>query len=201
MIDIGNLNGYATNFYQIVLPVLLFSLAIVGYALVIGASYKTMSKRDLFRLKRVEEAREEHKRHPVIRFLIGLFEYGVIFPVIVIVWFSVLSVLLFVLSKELSAETLITIAVALVASVRVLSYFNQEISIDVAKLFPLILLGAFLLEPDFFSLSLLYSRIDVVPTLFPKLVNFLAVPVIVEWVLRILLAIKGFVIRPPSSLK
>ena len=129
------LNGYAANFYEIVFPVLLLSSAIVGYALIVGASYKTMAKRDIFTFKKIKEARKEYRGNPVMSLFIALFEYSVVFPLIVIVWFTLLSILLFILSQELTVESLLTVSIAMVASTRILSCFNEEIAVDIAKLF------------------------------------------------------------------
>lgn len=194
MLELGSLMGYLPGFYQIIAPVLFFSAAIVIYAAAVGLSYRTMSKRDIFRFERIKEVRKEHKENPVISFLINFFEYGLIFPVIVIVWFSLFSILLFILSKELSVETLLMISIAIISSTRILSYFNEDIAIDVAKLFPLILLGAFLLEPSFFSIELFYARLNNVPALLPKLPGFVLLPVLTEWTMRILLTVKNAII-------
>jgi len=186
---------YLTNFYQIVYPVLFFSAAIVVYAAVIGTFYKWVSKRDIFTSKKVSEARERNQGNIILRFFLNLFEYGILFPVIVIIWFSLFSILLFLLSPSQSIEALLTMSIALVSSVRIVSYFNEDIAVDLAKLFPLVLLGAFLLEPNFFSVELFYSRVYSVPSLLPKLLFFTAVPVLVEWVLRIFLTIKRAIFK------
>ena len=193
MVDLTLINGYALSFYEMVLPVLLLSAAIVIYASLVGASYKTMSKRDIFKFERIRKARKEHRGHPVITFFIGIFEYFAVFPVIVVLWFALLSALLFILSESLDAGALITISVAIVGSTRMLSYFNEEIAVDVAKLFPLVLLGAFLLEPGFFHLDLLYSRIGEIPALLPLIAHYTAVPILIEWILRFLFELKELV--------
>ena len=193
MIDPAILNGYALGFYEVVLPVILLSAAIVIYASLVGASYKTMSKRDLFKFERIKKARKENRGNPIISFFIGIFEYFAIFPIIVVLWFALLSALLFILSENLNAEALLTISIAIVGSTRMLSYFNEEIAVDVAKLFPLVLLGVFLLEPGFFHLDLFYSRIGELPVLIPLIAHYMAVPVIIEWILRFLFELKQLV--------
>lgn len=193
------MNGYAVNFYNVIFPVLVLSSIIVIYTLVVGFAYKTMAKRDVFSFRRIKEAGKEYKTNPIITFLIGVFEYFLIFPIIVILWFSILSVLLFILSDELSVESLLMISIAIVGSTRILSYINEDLAVDVSKLFPLVVLGTLLLEPNFFSLNLLYSRINEIPLLLPKLINFLILPILIEWILRIALTIKELISPNPSE--
>ena len=196
IIDISLLNGYIISFYQIVLPVLITISVIVIYSLIVGLTYRTLSKRDVFRLKKITEARKEYRGNPTISFLLGLLEYGIIFPVMTILWFSILSVLLFLLSKSLPSATLIAISVAIVGSTRIISYINEEIATDVAKLLPLAVLGTFLIDPDFFSIDLLYLRINEISDFLPIIMNYLAVPVLIEWILRIGVVIKEIISSP-----
>jgi len=195
--DLHLLNGYVLNFYEIVFPVLITIGSIVAYTLVVGLTYKTLSKRDIFRFKKIKEAKEEHKGNPIISSIIGIFEYGVVFPILTIFWFSIFSVLLFLLSRTLPSNALIAIAVAIVGSTRIISYINEEIAVDVAKLYPLVILGTFLIDPDFFSIELLYNRINEIPEFLPIIINYLAVPVLIEWILRFVVTIKEIVL--PSA--
>ena len=117
--------------------------------------------------------------------------YCIIFPFYVVFWFLVFTAFLVALTENVSLIQIAVISTALVSTVRITSYIREEHSSDLAKLTPLALLAIFLTDPNFFSWSLLISRLQEIPSLGFKLIHFLSFCILLEWVLRILYSLKG----------
>jgi len=83
------------------------------------------------------------------------------------------------------------ISTALVSTVRITSYIKEEHASDLAKLTPLALLGVFLTDPNFFSLDLLITRLQEIPSLGWQLIHYLSFCILLEWILRILYSLSG----------
>jgi hypothetical protein len=78
-----------------------------------------------------------------------------------------------------------------VSTVRVISYFKEDMSSDLAKLMPLALLAIALSNPNFFSSETALSRLSEIPILWSQIVQFLIFSIVLEWILRILHLIKS----------
>ena len=57
------------------------------------------------------------------------------------------------LSKFSSPNHILVVSVSLVAAIRVTSYYNEQLSQDLAKMIPFALLGIFLVDATFFSVQ------------------------------------------------
>jgi len=196
-------NPYFSQVYSLLgenyFKLIIYTIGITIYALVIWKFYRSISKRDLFKLdlskyewygdskwKRAKKAWEV---------FLYILKYGIIFPIYVFIWFSILAIFIFLLSKTATIEHVLFISIAVVSATRITSYYKEELSADIAKLLPFVLLGVFIVDPNFFSISLLYERITEVSRLGPNLLTFLAFSVILEWFLRIAYLIKQGITR------
>ena len=74
----------------------------------------------------------------------------------------------------------------MVAAIRMLAYYNQEIAKDLAKLFPFITLSLFILTPGAFNVEGILNQLNALPSLFRSIFSFLIVIFIVEIILRII---------------
>jgi hypothetical protein len=163
------------------------------YAVLVGTFYKNLSRRDIFRLHLEKYGFQRDAFTALRRFwdvLLYLFKYFFVFPLIVFAYFVVLAAILFFLAKSHSVETILLIALSVVTAVRLTAYYSQEIAVDLAKVLPLALLGVALIDPSFFSVELAQERLNAVPGLARQALGLLAVPIVVEWVLRIFLTLK-----------
>jgi hypothetical protein len=83
--------------------------------------------------------------------------YLVTFPAITFVWFIVLSFFVFLISKDMPFEIAIFVSMAIIAVVRILSYYKEAASSEIAKMIPYAILSFFLTsvavfsEPSFFN--------------------------------------------------
>lgn len=179
-----------------------YSLALVAYGVLIWHFYRFVAKRDLFPKDLTYYAPGlvgafEHIVFGLLRFL----KYGILFPVMTFFWFAGFTFLLFMVAKFNTIDEITVIAVALISAIRILAYYNEEQSKDFSKMIPFLLLAVFLTEPNFFSFSKLSSRLLETPILFETLLKFVVYLSALELALRILLAVKWFVLgKNPDEL-
>jgi hypothetical protein len=173
------------DFYEFILPLILYTAAIAVYAIFVWMFYKSVSRRDLFN-KGIVESIEGR----ILRSLAHVLKYFVGFPILTFLWFGMLTILLFFISKSLATGEILLVAVAVVAGIRAAAYYNEGLSEDIAKILPLAVLGIFLVDPTFFSIDLVYQRLLQIPGLLIKLFNYLVFVIILEFTLRILFSIK-----------
>ena len=189
--------NYVSVFYNMITTtypeLLIFTIGILFYAGFVWFFYRNVSKRDLFKLdlNKYEPPgtkwRSAKKAGSVFLYIL---KYGIAFPIYVSFWFTVLTFFVFLLSEGVTIRQVALVSMALVSTVRITSYFNEDLSRDLAKLTPFALLGVFLVKPDFFSWDLLMDRLNAMPTLGWEVLKFLTFCILLEWVLRILCSIK-----------
>ncbi len=168
------------DFYNLILPLLIYTLLIAIYAVFVWIFYKSLSKRDLFKINLFGGGIS--KAGYVLKYLI-------IFPIMTFLWFGILALILFFLSKVLTTESILLISIALIAAVRTTAYYREELSIDVAKILPLGLLAIFIVDPTLFSLDVVYQRFVELPSLGIQLFNYLLFVILLEWFLRTFYAV------------
>ena len=188
---------YLSIFYNMVsttyLELLIFTIGIFFYVVFIWFFYRILSKRDLFKLdlSKYEIPGMKWKRTKKTgSVFLYILKYGIAFPFYVGFWFAVLSVLMFVMTKDVPVRQIILISITLVSAVRIISYLNEDLSRDLAKLVPFALLAIFLIDPNFFSWGLLVERLAAIYSMGWEIFNFLSFCIMLEWALRILYSIK-----------
>lgn len=169
----------------------LWTLSIAFYCLLIHRFYHFVAARDLFGFNRNKIERERTDSKLRLKATVtGFVEYGVLFPIAVFIWFAFFSTLLFFLAKDLPTGQILLVSISFVTAIRLVSYYSQDLSRDMAKLIPFVMLGVILVEPNFFSLSLTLQRIQTIPQFLPDLPAYFLFILLIEWALRILLALK-----------
>ena len=179
-------DGAAANFsyteaLAVLKPLPLFILGIGVYSWFIFKFYRFVARREIFPLKF-----ESNK------FLNGVwfvFKYIVIFPLMTFFWFLVLTVILSFLSRQDSIQTVLLTSMALVGVIRLMAYYNEDLSKDLAKMLPFALLGVFLVDVSFFSIGDSLEGLKQLPSAWKSIVYYLVFIVILEFVLRIMYSI------------
>ena len=179
-----------------------WTIAIALYCVIVYRFYRFIASRDVFGFDAhaIEVERKDLRRR-VMDTLMGFGMYGVLFPIAVFIWFAAFAVMLFFLAKDLSLEQILVVAACFVAAIRLVSYYKQDLSRDMAKLIPFVVLGAIIIEPDFFSVSLAVTRFQALSSFLPELAAYFLFLVLVEWVLRVALALKHVVLGVSVSEK
>tara|TARA_Y100000034_G_scaffold125316_1_gene174679 strand:- start:508 stop:1173 length:666 start_codon:yes stop_codon:yes gene_type:complete len=207
MVDIINsiLQGFVNFFqslvnsvpeqYRILVSLLLYTIFIVIYAVFIWKFYRFMAEREIIKLNLSQY--NYSSRPGLDKFLsivLSTIEYVIILPFLVFFWFSVFSIFLLVLSSSQEPEMILLIAAAIIASTRITSYISQNLSRDLAKIFPFTVLALFLLDPaKFFDINVIFDKIIQIPSLFGNILMFLIFIFSIELILRLVYSISAFI--------
>ena len=81
------------------------------------------------------------------------------------------------------------ISVSLVGVTRVMSYYNEDLSKDLAKMMPFALLGVFLVDISYFEITNSIEAIKQIISLWRLIVYYLLILILIEFILRILYTI------------
>jgi len=180
-------NNQIPEIYQPILILGLYTIVIAIYAIFIWKFYKFLARKNILRLNLNRYNRTEHPVwNKITASAFFLLEYVIIVPILVFFWFSVLSIFLLLLSKNQDVNQILIISAAIVAAIRLTSYYSNDLSKDLAKMFPFTVLAIFLLEPGFFSVSKLIERFSEIPSLFQNFLIYLVFIIILEIVLRVI---------------
>jgi hypothetical protein len=120
-------------------------------------------------------------------------------PFLISFWVLILAVILTLLSGGDDLYWNVLVATSVVGSVRVISYFSEDLARDVAKMLPFAVLGVFLVDSGSFNwdaVSILWNQLDEFAISFA---SSMVLVVILETVLRILSTMID-IIWPPDQL-
>ena len=137
-------------------PLGVYVAGMAVYAVFIFKFYRFVASRDMFELdfSKYEESRFKFVR-TLLHFVFYVLRYLVLFPFFAFFWFAVLTIILAFLSpgeKRQIADVLL-VALATVGTIRIASYYNEDLSRDLAKILPFAVLGIFLIDASFFDIS------------------------------------------------
>lgn len=185
-----------------IMNLLIFAATIALYAIIVGKFYKRLSKREPFTRNLGNSS--EKSQGIISRFISGtiyLCKYIFIFPIITFLWFLFLAIFLFFLSRTQAVESVLFISVAVVIAIRMAAYVDEDISVDLAKMLPLGMLGVFLVDPTVFSKELLIEKLTELGRLIPLSLGYFYVMIFFELFLKILYAIKEMIGGGPNKVK
>ena len=89
------------------------------------------------------------------------------------------------LSKTKEVEDLLLIAMAVLTSVRVTSYYTEELSRDIAKMLPFALMGIFLIDLRYFDLSTSTELLNRVTYEWKSIFYYWIFVILLELILRV----------------
>jgi hypothetical protein len=165
---------------------MIFTVGVAIYAIIIFNLYRFMSRKNIFNL---DFSKYEESGHPALRKILHLIfylaKYLLIFPLFAFFWFGVLVVMVAFLSKTKEVEDLLLIAMAVLTSVRVTSYYTEDLSRDIAKMLPFALLGIFLIDLRYFDLSSSTGLLNQVADEWRSIFYYWVFVVLLELVLRV----------------
>jgi len=134
---------------------LLFVIGIAFYALFVWYFYRHISKRDLFPKFFYILEREETSSYA--KKVIFAAIYIISFPIIIFLWFTVLAFFVYLIGEEMPMFLAIFVSMAIIAVVRILAYYREDASKEIAKMIPYAILAFFLTsaavyeDPHFFT--------------------------------------------------
>jgi hypothetical protein len=209
---IGSVQLAYNFFYSLLSPLMgetylelfIFVIALSIYAIFVWKFYKTLSKRDLFKinLEKYNLPGIKHKSLGKAGSIIAyILKYGVIFPVYIFLWFVVLSFFLLVMTEEATISHILLVSISVVSATRFISYYKEDLASDMAKLIPFALLAVSLIDPNFFSVETTIARLSEIPVLWSDILQFLVFSIVLEWILRIVFLSKRGISKGKNNFK
>ncbi len=181
----NDITGIFSSKTNLLLILVFFTFVIVIYSIFVFNFYKFLAKKNIIELNLNQY--NQYSNPTAVKFFAIIFfivEYIILLPVLTFFWFTILSILILVLAKGLEIKTILLISAALVASVRVTAYINEDLSKDLAKMLPFTLLAIAITTAGFFDISALISRISDIPSIFSNIPYYLLFIVAIELVMR-----------------
>ncbi len=173
----------ALDFSGLIIPLLIYALLLALYAAFVWFFYKSVSRRDLFKLNFGSDHQWRSSLAYVLKYLVS-------FPLLTFLWFAALSLILFLLAKSQTTQNILLISMAMIAASRITAYYKEGIAEELSKILPLGVLAIFIVDPTYFSLALTATRLAELPSLIPLLINYFFFTIVLEFILRILFLIK-----------
>ncbi len=189
-IRIPLIDAVITTFLNNIGEISIYAISIAIYAVVIWHYYRLLARRDFFHFEETDGEGIGAWFKNFFGEIAFIFKYILFFPLISFIFFTIFSLMLFLLSKEQTIQQILFIGAAVIAATRITAYYNEDLSKDLAKMVPLALLGVFIVQADFFSTEILISRINELPNFMIEIASFILFFLVLEIALRI---IYGFV--------
>ena len=186
---------------ELVVSVLVLLAVLVIASLFIFKFYKLLPRRNLVSLNLYKYNNSDHSiTSKILAIVFYLLEYVFFIPFLIMLWFALLSIfIVLVNSYGLSIDHILWVTAGLIGAIRVLSYFQTEISTDLAKLFPFASLSFLILSAGKFNLDVLIENFNAIPSLLIHIYSFLIIIFIIEVSMRVIYTFYKFLKRGRSS--
>ena len=167
-------------------PLTFFVLGMALYAIFIFNFYRFLGRKDMFELnlKRYEQSKMRALRM-TFHFFSYVGKYLVLFPVVAFAWFVILTMLLAFLARQQSIESILLVAMTVLSSIRITSYYNEDLSRDLSKILPFGLLAVFLIDLSYFSFSETINSLQQAFLSWEIIVYYLGFVIALEFIMRI----------------
>ncbi len=173
-------------FAQKFLNLFFLVMLVVLYSVFIWKFYRFISTKNILELNLNKYNKSSHPLS--VKLLAGIFfliEYILILPFLIFFWFSVFTLFLIFLTENLTVNALLIISATVIASIRMISYYSEELARDVAKLLPFTLLAVSILNPRFFNIERIIGNFAELPQFFSEIAIYLAFIIFLETIMRI----------------
>ncbi len=166
-------------------PTLGAILAISAYSIFVFIFYRNLAKRDLITVNLDKYSNNlTGKIKKYIKSITFVIQYILIIPVLLTFWTLVLAIILTLLSPDADHSRNALIATSVVGSVRILSYWTEDLSRDVAKMLPFGVLGVFLVGDAQVQISEIKELLESLEEIATSFISSLFLIAVVEGILR-----------------
>ena len=172
-------------------PTLMAVIAIAVYSGFVFMFYRILAKKDLLTLdlsKYADDFGGKVKKY--LRSMLFVVQYIVVVPILIAFWTLVLAVILTLLSDSSDHTRNALIATSVVGAVRILAYWTEDLSRDVAKMLPFAVLGVYLVSSTSVQWSEFRELLESLPELAKSFFSSLMLLAILETLLRIVTTLK-----------
>jgi len=167
-------------------PTLMAIIAIAVYSGFVFMFYRILAKKDLLTLdlsKYADDFGGKVKKY--LRSVLFVAQYIVVVPILIAFWTLVLAVILTLLSDGSDHARNALISTSVVGAVRILAYWTEDLSRDVAKMLPFAVLGVYLVSSTSVQWSEFRELLESIPELAKSFFSSLVLLAILETLLRI----------------
>jgi hypothetical protein len=163
-------------------PIILFIIGMGIYSWFIFKYYRFVARREIFKWKL---GAGETGKKSFLGAVGYILKHLIIFPILTFFWFIILAAILIFLSKNNSVQSVLLVSVSLIGVIRLMAYYNEDLSKDLAKMLPFALLGVFLVDVSFFSVQSSIESLTILPSLWKNIMYYLFFIILLEFILRI----------------
>ncbi|HLC86731.1 MAG TPA: hypothetical protein VJH65_00430 [Candidatus Nanoarchaeia archaeon] len=178
---ISSLPSFAQNLVQLFLLVLI----ILVFAIFIWKFHRFIANKNILELNLRQYSKA---KHPILSGLLVsvlyFIEYILIMPFLIFFWFAVFTVFLIVLNEGIDISTILIISAAIIAVIRMTSYYSWDLSKELAKLLPLTMLAVAITRPGFFDFERIIINIAEIFNYIWPIFTYLMFIAIIEIILR-----------------
>jgi len=174
---------------------LLFVIGIAIYALFVWYFYRYISKRDIFPkfFYVLSQTKEKSAKQKLV---ISIVIYIVLFPILIFLWFTVLAFFVYLIGEEMPMHLALFVSMAIIAVVRILSYYREDASKEIAKMIPYAILAFFLTSAAVYEDPHFFTEKDIgsIPSIFMENIEGIVLAVVVVSIFEYSFRI-GFIIK------
>ena len=175
-------------------PLALVIVSIAVYGIFVFHFYRFVARKDMFSLNL---QKHNQARRPFLRKTISVvfytFKFLLLYPIFVFIWFAVIAGLLYLMSRNQSIDNVMLAAMGVVGAIRVCSYYNGALSVDISKILPFALLGIMLIDNSIIQIPNSTEGVREAALRLDTVIYYLVAVVALELVLRILSGIVGWI--------
>jgi hypothetical protein len=185
-----SINDILSGDPEFFIPIIYLIVSIAIYSIMIWHFYRFIARRDCFKI--------ESKDHPLI---MSILKYFLFYPIIGFLFFTGFSTMILFLTRDYSIPVVLSTSFGIIIAIRLTAYYNEDLSKDVSKMLPFALLGLVLVNPSYFSIEDIIVKLYQLPSFYAQVIQYILLIVIVEWILRSVLAVKNrlFIKKQSSS--
>lgn len=176
---------WAQDFISFFLLVLL----VVIYSVMVWKFYQFVSKKNPLGLNLNEKYKPSEHSFGT-RFIVGLLyfaEYVLILPLLIFAIFGVFTLFLIVLSSSEDVSQILIISATVIASIRITAYYKENLSQEIAKILPFMLLAVAVLNPATFTqvqyVEKIFTQLINIPNFLSQIWSYLLFIIVIEVVL------------------
>ncbi len=180
--------GFFPSYIAQIINLMITVFLVVVYSIIVWKFYRFVSRRNPLGLdlSRYNKAQSSFLRKLFSAFLYFV-EYIIIFPFVIFVIFVGFTFLLIILTETTDIAHLLIVSAVIIATIRVTAYYQEELSRDIAKLIPLMLLTLMVINPLFLAetqyLEQVILRLVQIPQFISEIGYYLIFIIILEAVL------------------
>ena len=170
--------GVFINLFLLVLFIVLFSIFLWKF-------HEFIAKKNIIKLNLNQYNIYEHPA--MMKLVAGFFyfiEYIVVLPFLIFFWYSVFVIFMILLTSSLEINSLLFISAAIVASIRMASYYGKDFAENLSSLLPFTFLAIALFDPEIISIERIIEHISKIPIFGNEILLYLLFIIGLEVVLR-----------------